>query len=215
MKSHVKTDTTASALAERLRLEIGEGVWAPGTALRQEELAARFGASRIPVREALQLLAAEGLLEIAPNRGAFVARLDRDQVEEIFDLRILLETDLLGRALPHHDAKSLIRVNALQAELEVEQARSGWLEGDRRFHEALYAPAARPQTLRLAMTLRAQVERYALQDIGPDTRRAEWKREHRALIAAVKAGDAAKAVAALTRHLDETRAAVTRRLPAS
>lgn len=211
----MKADTTASGLAEQLRAEIGEGLWAPGAALRQEELAARFGASRIPVREALQRLAAEGLLEIAPNRGAFVARLDRDQVEEIFDLRILLEGDLLARALPRHDARSLVRLSALQADLEMETARAGWLDGDRRFHEALYAPAGRAQTLRLAMTLRGQVERYALQDIGPETRRAAWKREHRALIAAVKAGDAAEAAAVLRRHLDETRAAVTRRLPSS
>jgi DNA-binding GntR family transcriptional regulator len=200
--------TTASLLADQLRADIDTGVWKPGAALRQEELATRYGASRIPVREALQLLQAEGLVVIAPNRGASVASLTRTEVEEIFDLRGMLEADLLARAVPHHDRKTLVRLESIQEELEVEDSRAGWLTGDRRFHEALYRPAGRARTFNLMLMLRRQVERYALSQVEPGTRRDEWKREHRAVIAAVRAKDVDRAVLRLTEHLNETRAVV-------
>lgn len=209
---NVRMTTTALSLAERLRLDIDEGAWPPGAALRQDELAARYGASRIPVREALQLLQAQGLVAIEPNRGAFVVALDADEVEEIFDMRVMLETHLLALAAPRHSHKSLAQAELVQQALEVQDARAGWLAGDRAFHEALYAPADKPRTLALAMTLRGQVERYAMQRLGPGTRRAEWKREHHGVLQALRARDAKAAVAALAAHLNETRAAVLKSL---
>jgi DNA-binding GntR family transcriptional regulator len=208
----MSTFTTASALAERLRADIDEGAWEPGAALRQEELADRYQVSRIPVREALQLLQSQGLVVVAPNRGAFVAAPDADEVEEIFDMRLLLEAHLLAAAIPRHNHKSAARLETIQRELELEDSRAGWLAGDRRFHEALYEPAGKPRTLATVLTLRGQVARYAMDHIGPRTRKSEWKREHRQLIAAVRAKDATLAVAALTEHLRETRAAVLKRV---
>ncbi|WP_332778430.1 GntR family transcriptional regulator [Polaromonas sp.] len=204
--------TTSSVLAERLRADIDCGVWEPGVALRQEELAARYGASRIPVREALQLLHADGLVVVAPNRGACVASLRVDEIDEIFNLRVLLETHLLAEAIPQHSPKTLIRLEAAQKELELEDSRAGWMTGDRRFHEALYEPANRVRTLRLVLTLRGQVERYAFTQIGPHTRRAEWKREHRELIASVRAKDIQSAIRSLSDHLNETRTVVLRQI---
>lgn len=204
--------TTALSLAERLRSDIDEGAWPPGTALRQDELATRYGTSRIPVREALQLLQAQGLVAIEPNRGAFVVALDADEVEEIFDMRVMLESHLLGLAAPRHNHKSLAQLELVQQALEVQDVRAAWLAGDRAFHEALYAPADKPRTLGLALTLRGQVERYAMQRMAPGSRRSEWKREHRAVLAALRARDARQAVAALAAHLNETRAAVLKSL---
>jgi len=204
--------TTASSLAQRLRTDIDAGLWQAGTPLRQEELAARYGASRIPVREALQLLRAQGVVVIEPNRGAYVATLGADAVNEIFDLRVMLECHLLKKAIPRHDSRSLVRLDAAQSELELENERAGWLAGDRRFHEALYEPAALVHTRDLVLTLRAQVERYMPRQMGPNTRRAQWKVEHRALIACVRRKDIAGGLEALARHLDETRSSVLERL---
>jgi DNA-binding GntR family transcriptional regulator len=133
--------TTAHALADSLRSEINGGHWPAGAALRQEDLAVRYGASRIPVREALGLLAAEGLITLEPNRGAYVATLDMAGVTEIFDLRQMLESSALRSAIPAHTPKTLAKLEAIQAQLAIEDEREGWLEGDRRFHDALYAPA--------------------------------------------------------------------------
>src|SRR3954470_16750413 len=92
--------TTPDLIAETLREEILRGVVAPGQALRQEELADRFGVSRLPVRDALLRLEAQGLVHVYPNRGAFVITLSADEVREIYEMRILLEGDLLERAVP-------------------------------------------------------------------------------------------------------------------
>ncbi|MGM9480349.1 GntR family transcriptional regulator [Roseateles sp. NT4] len=206
--------TTALALAQRLRQEINEGAWPPGEVLRQEELAVRYGASRIPVREALQLLGSEGLIEVVPNRGAHIPMLSAAQLTEIFELRLMLETFLLTRAIDGHTPKTLVRLEAVQAELELEDSRSGWLAGDRSFHETLYEPAHKPQTLQMVMQLRGRVERFALRDMGPDTRRTAWGHEHRALIAAVKQKDAAAASTCLAEHLNETHRAIANHLAA-
>lgn len=208
------THSTGTSLAMRLRIDIDAGAWSPGTVLRQEELANRYGSSRIPVREALQTLASEGLIEIIPNRGARIASLTTSQVEEIFELRLTLETHLLVGAIPLHNKKTLVRLKSIQAELDVEDTRSGWLSGDRRFHEALYEPAQRPLSLEFVMTLRGQVQRYALQDLGPDTCRAEWKAEHHGLIDAVKEHDIMTARAILRQHLNATREIVLYRMTA-
>jgi DNA-binding GntR family transcriptional regulator len=200
--------TVAFALAERLRADINEGLWPPGAALRQEDLAKRYGASRIPVREALNVLGADGLVTIEPNRGAYVARLTPAEVDEIFDLRVMLESAALAAALPMHSARTLLRLENAQAQLELEDTRTGWIEGDRAFHDALYGPSGRDRTLGLVRALRMQVERYGLPLLTPGTRRNEWAKEHRALIAAVRAKNKERAIGMLTRHLRETQAAV-------
>jgi DNA-binding GntR family transcriptional regulator len=204
--------TTASDIANRIRVDLNVGTWGPGDALRQEELADRYGASRMPVREALLLLHAEGLITMQPNRGAIVVKLDAHDVVEIFDLRHQVETYLLTHAIPHHDAKSLARVEAIQQELEVEDSRSGWLDGDKQFHARLYEPAARPRALEIASMLRAQVERFGLHTLTPDSRRLEWAEEHRDLIEAVRRKDVTACIKVLENHLRHTQDAVLNRM---
>lgn len=204
--------TTPFQIAGQLRDDINEGTWPPGTPLRQEDLGRRYGASRIPVREALQILGAEGLVRMEPNRGAVVAALDESDVVEIFELRLMIETHLLRAATPLHDARSVARLEAAQTELEHEDTVAGWLAGDRRFHEILYAPAARPRSVEYALLLRGQVERFAMKGLGPKSRYGEWRREHRALIAAVRGHDARAATGMLKTHLEETMTLVLRHL---
>jgi len=200
--------TTASDIAHRIRADLNAGAWAPGEALRQEDLADRYGASRMPVREALLQLDAEGLVSVQPNRGAVVATLDEHDVVEIFDLRRQVESYLLTHAIPRHDAKSLARVEAVQIELEAEDSRSGWLEGDKQFHSRLYKPAARPRALAMAAMLRAQVERYGLQMLTPESRKEEWVKEHRGLIAAARSKNINACINVLIEHLNQTQEAV-------
>lgn len=204
--------TTASDIANRIRIDLNAGAWAPGEALRQEDLADRYGASRMPVREALLLLDAEGLVRMQPNRGAVVVKLDEHDVIEIFDLRRQVETYLLTHAIPRHDAKSLARVQAIQLELEIEDSRSGWLEGDKQFHAKLYEPAAKPRALAIASMLRAQVERFGLNVLNPESRRLEWAKEHRDLIAAVRNKNVAGCIRLLIEHLNQTQKAVQNRM---
>jgi DNA-binding GntR family transcriptional regulator len=196
--------TSAHAVLASLRESISTGRWAPGTPLRQAELADEFGVSRIPVREALQTLQSEGLVLIEPNRGAYVAGLTAAQLNEIFELRALLESDVLRRAVPGHSERSLRQLEAIQRELDHETVAAEWVRLDRAFHDALYAPSARERSLQLIAGLRASVERFYLSHLGPDARRGGWNDEHQQLMDAVRQRDAARAVELLVRHLRHT-----------
>lgn len=206
--SRLAAATTAAALAQRLREAIDAGQWRPGELLRQEQIAAAYGVSRIPVREALAQLQSEGLLEVAHYRGARVSRPRVEEIDEIFDLRLMVEGDLLARALDRHDQRSLRELKRLQDALDDADDRLGWIAGDIAFHEALYRPAERPRSLALFRQLRAPIDRFSVQALGPGTRKQGWADEHRQLIASVAAGDAAAARTILEQHLQATRAVV-------
>ena len=111
-----RATTTPDLIAESLREEILRGALAPGQALRQEELADRFGVSRLPVRDALLRLEAQGLVHVFPNRGAFVISLSADEVTEIYEMRLLLEGDILERAVPRMTPDDWRRIDAAHAE---------------------------------------------------------------------------------------------------
>ena len=204
----MKHATTADSVASALRDALHQGRWPPGAALRQEELAAEFGVSRIPVREALNKLQAEGLVVVEPNRGAFVASLTAADVHEVFDLRVLLECDVLRHAIALHTRRTLRQLTALQAELDAEDDPNLWLATDAAFHQVLYAPSGRTKTLEMIAVLRASVTRLYRAHLTPHTRRKGWRDEHHALLKAVAAGHVERAVAVLTRHLRETETAV-------
>ncbi|CAN7652999.1 GntR family transcriptional regulator [Bosea sp. LjRoot237] len=200
--------TTASALAQRLREAIDAGRWPPGELLRQEQIAAEYGVSRIPVREALAQLQNEGLLDVEHYRGARVTRPQAREIDELFDLRLQVEDDLLARALGQHDQRSLRELKRLQDALEDADDRLGWIAGDIAFHQVLYGPAGRPRSLALFRQLRAPIDRFSAQALGPGARKQGWADEHRQLIAAVTVKDAAAARAILNQHLQATRAVV-------
>jgi len=193
--------TTPDLIADALRDEIRRGELLPTQALRQEELAERFGVSRLPVRDALLRLEAEGLVVVYPNRGAFVVEFSADEVREIYDLRLLLEVDALQRAVPEMREADLERIERACDTAERGAVGPAWGELDRAFHQALYAPSARPRQLAMIEGLRGTVDRYwwAYQELHAHT--ADWIRDHRALVAACRRRDTATAGRLLEDHL--------------
>ena len=196
--------TTSSAVIQLLRQSLDRGRWSPGAPLRQEDIAAELGVSRVPVREALFQLQAEGLVQVVPNKGVYVRTLSAANLRELFRLRRLLECDLLVEAVPLHGSASLNRLDTVQAALDKAGAVADWIAGDREFHEALYAPADRPETMAIVRRLRHQVDRFYYARRKPGTRAQGWHEEHHALIRAVKRRDAAAACKLLAAHLAET-----------
>src|SRR5215213_10054850 len=152
--------TTPDLIAESLRDEILRGEIPAGQPLRQEELAERFGVSRLPVRDALLRLEAQGLVHVFPNRGAFVISLSSDEVREIYEMRILLEGDIIERAVPRMMPDHWRRIDAVHAESTRSASGPEWVEGDWAFHRALYEPAGRPRQLATIEQLRGTVARY-------------------------------------------------------
>src|SRR4051812_31097037 len=179
--------TTPDLIADTLRDEILRGVIPPGQPLRQEELAERFGVSRLPVRDALLRLEAQGLVHVFPNRGAFVISLSPDEVREIYEMRILLEGDLLERAVPRMGDDDWRRINAASAESVRTANGPEWVEGDWKFHRALYEPAGRPIQLATIEKLRGTVARFwTVRSALPD-RASEWLADHDAIVEACRA----------------------------
>jgi DNA-binding GntR family transcriptional regulator len=144
-----------------LRDAILSGELRPGERLRQEELADRLRVSRIPLRDALRRLEAEGLVQIGPRRGAQVSSLDRAGVLEIYEIRSALEPELMRRAvaaLQPADVKRLVDMSE-QMDARVDKPAEG-LRARGAFYGELYAFADRPRVRRLILGLRDDVQRY-------------------------------------------------------
>ena len=193
--------TTPDLIAATLRDEILRGAIPPGQPLRQEDLASRFGVSRLPVRDALVRLEAQGLVEVFPNRGAFVIALSADEVREVFDMRILLEGDLIERAVPRMTPDDWRTIDAARADAAHHANGPQWTESDWRFHRALYEPAARPRQLATIETLRGTVARYWAADTALPIRKTELLADHDAIVEACRARASVAARRRLEEHL--------------
>ena len=110
--------TLAGATLQAIRERILSGAYAEGDPLRQDAIAAELGVSRIPVREALRQLEAEGLVTFSPHRGAVVSTLSLEEIEELFELRADIECELLRRAMPNTGDEQLTRANDLLDEFD-------------------------------------------------------------------------------------------------
>lgn len=198
------TRTLAHDIAADLRKDIDRGLFAPGEPLRQDDIARRLSVSRIPVREALRLLEQEGLVVVHSNRGAFVVEHDESTISELFDVRLLLESDLLRRACGRIAAPVFERLRRLNADASTTREPHEWLELDEGFHFAIYAAAERPRTFEMARTLRRSLNTYYLRYLTPADRDRSWYQEHDALLECLRRNDAAGAVAELESHLRAT-----------
>lgn len=211
-KAVLKAQTTPDLIADALRRDIQSGGIPPGGPLRQEDLAARFAVSRIPVREALRRLESEGLVTVFPNRGAFVVRLSADEIREITDLRILIEGDLVHRSVPRMDDDAVARVVGAGEVAARTAGTPAWIETDRAFHESLYLPAERPRQLGMAMSLRRTVERYETLYRQLPEDRERWLGDHRMLVEACRRRDAAGARRCLAEHITRAGAFLVERV---
>jgi len=200
--------SVTSQLIERMRERILAGIYAPGAALRQDVLAAEYGTSKIPVREALVRLQSEGLVNIFPHRGFQVRPLATSELDEIFNLRLLMEpaaaatgATLASMAEQRAAAAALSGLNAAVAADEF--ASFGRL--NRAFHLQLLVPRAQPVTSEILGRLHTLAQRYVQTHLQPDGRAQRAAREHSALLAAWRARKPARVRELLCAHIESTR----------
>ncbi|MGC1470623.1 MAG: GntR family transcriptional regulator, partial [Sphingorhabdus sp.] len=188
-------------LVQSLRAAILGGRYGLGTVLLQADLASEFGVSRIPVRDALQRLAADNLVELVPGKGARITCLTASDLDEIFDLRVILECDLLRRAIMVATPKDHEEVSHSLKKSSLEAGRPGWHGADWDFHRTLYQPAQRVRQLKLIEDLRANCVLFAsgYSNLVADADR--WLTEHTAIAGAYSMGEADKACAILLEHI--------------
>ena len=149
-------------IANELRSLIARGTLAPGMRLGQTELAEQFNASRVPVREALKLLSSEGIIEHDPNRGFFVTRLSRDEAEQLFTLRNLVEDELLNTIeWPSDELLDELDRRAKRLEELLDAGdRSAWWAEHRHFHTLIFELSPKKTIMREAMRLWALTDRF-------------------------------------------------------
>jgi DNA-binding GntR family transcriptional regulator len=199
---------TADYVADALRGAIHGGDLADGAVLNQAAIASHFGVSRVPVREAMRQLQAEGLIASEAHRLAVVRGLDLERLVELYDLRAVIEGFLVERATPNMDESRLKALRALEKKMRAEDDHAAWLELNARFHRTLYEPSGAETTLELMDQLRARGERYVRlwgRGSGGIHRPAEAGREHAEILKLVAAGDGEGARKALQQHIAHTR----------
>jgi DNA-binding GntR family transcriptional regulator len=199
--------STVERVEQWVRRGLLRGDYPPGAWLRQDDLAAELGVSKIPVREALQRLAAASLVTFEPNRGAMVRPLTAVDAEEIFALRLAVEPELLRRAIGRHTI-----VDLATAELALTSQARTLTEANWEFHRALCSAAGWPRALAMVETLHAAVAPYVLlytEGIGGGARS---EAEHHELLESCRAADARSAVRILRLHLRGAAEALVRYL---
>lgn len=190
-------ETAQDLVLAALREAIHESVLPPGARLRQEELSAVFATSRIPVREALRLLEYEGFVTSEPRRGFVVTELDADQLEEVYELRCVLETHAVRAAIPLLTDLDLADLSRLYEEMETADDPDVRLVRRDQFYLRLYSVTARPQLLDLIARLRKRIPRPLRWKL---VRHLHEPHHRRTLFQAVQNGDADLAASELESH---------------
>jgi DNA-binding GntR family transcriptional regulator len=200
----IRRQTLTSMTADAIRERILRGRYPEGEPLRQDAIGVELGVSRIPVREALRQLEAEGLVTFNPHRGAVVSTLSLKQIGELFELRAEVEGDLIRRAVPHMKPEDHARaaeiLDAYEAALRAGQV-AVWGALNWQFHSTLYAPADRVLTMSIVSKLHHHSDRYLRMQLALTHGETRARHEHRAIAAAARKRDAAKAGRLMREHI--------------
>jgi DNA-binding GntR family transcriptional regulator len=213
MNAPLKHRTLSAAIVDKLRQAILDGTHLAGTQLRQDALADTYGVSRIPVREALFQLEAEGFVRIVPHKGAIVSELSLDEVNDVFDLRALLEPRMLAQSAPRFDEADFAALDAIQTRFEKAIAAGDvgqWGAINAEFHMALYTKARQPRTQSIVSALLQTSDRYTRVQLSNTTAMGIAEQEHAELVRLCRAGRLDEACAFLVRHISSVRSDLLR-----
>ncbi|MFD1198248.1 GntR family transcriptional regulator [Brucella gallinifaecis] len=197
----IERRTIASQVTERLRSKILSGELAIGQRLRQEQLAAELGVSRVPVREALNQLEAEGLILVEANKGAVVKGISVEALSEMYELRAHIEEWLIALAIPRASEADYESAARILDEMLSESSPVHWTSQNWKFHETLYRPSARTQSLDMLDRLYKNTYRHFPVPVRFTLGIEAMDTEHRELLALYKAKDIVAAQKYLRQHI--------------
>jgi DNA-binding GntR family transcriptional regulator len=194
-------------IAAHLRDAILSGQIAPGERIRQEEVAARLGTSRLPVREALRMLESEGLTEHTANKGARVPALDRHELDVLYQMRERLEPLALTESIPHLTSGEIRDLEALAERIAADTDLTEFLVLDRAFHLGSYAGCGTEHLVATVTRMwnSTQPYRRVFMTLGGPDRRWIVDHEHRLILDAIKRADSVDAERFLSGHIRRTR----------
>jgi DNA-binding GntR family transcriptional regulator len=201
----VTRSLSPEVIADRIALAIREKLYTPGTALVQEDLARRFEVSRSPVREALRILATEGLVTMSPGGGATVRHLGREDLEELYDLRILLEPTIAEAIVENATSRDIADLADLAERMEQSTSTTTWMRANFDFHCRLYETADRTHTQDILRSLLAAVQPYSEENVHRLGGRSQADHEHHEMIDAIRRDDADVLADLMREHLRSAR----------
>jgi DNA-binding GntR family transcriptional regulator len=211
-RSHtIQRQSVPEMVAISLRERILSGEFKDGEQIRQEAIAAEYDVSRMPVREALRQLEADGLVRLQTHKGAVVTTLSPEDVGELFDLRALLEPEILQRAIPLASSEDHARSEAVLERLEHAYRNSdtqSWGALNWEFHKSLYVPAQRHQTLSVLQTINYQTDRYVRLQLVLTSAIEPATRDHRELLRLCREKDRKRAGTYLAKHINDAKNAL-------
>jgi DNA-binding GntR family transcriptional regulator len=196
-------DGVARGIERALREQIYKGVLPAGTQLRQDHIAARFGSSHIPVREALRRLENAGLVTFYPRRGAFVAGLSAPEAREMVEMRAALESLAAKVSVPVATELDWQAARAALARGDKSRELDVWAASNWAFHRALYAPCRRPRLLTAIEDLWVNTDRYLRVVWQTRNYQPKSQDEHRAILDAFMMRDADRAATLVARHITQ------------
>lgn len=197
-----------------IRTSILSGEFEPGMQLKLQNLAGRYSISLIPVREALRLLQAEGLVESVRNKGARVASMSLDETMDVYRLRLVLESTALKLAFPHIDDELISALEKLQREMRdiFSTDRIQYLALHQKLHFGIYTRCGSKWTMRLLGLVWSHSDRWRKMALPHDIN-AETE-DHIPMLSALKARDLPAAINALERHIELSVKTLQEALPA-
>ncbi|MGB3383444.1 MAG: GntR family transcriptional regulator [Marinomonas sp.] len=207
-KRAVVRQSLPDVIATDLRNRILSGDLAEGSLIRQEVLAEEYDVSRMPVREALKRLDAEGLVVFINNRGATVTKHSLAEIAEFFDVRILLEVDLLKKSIPLMDEQHFDKCRELLDEMEASYAAGNvadWGPLNAQYHAMLYEAANQKLTMQLLERVSMQANRYVSMHIDQLSKADNAEHDHRSLFNLARLRDVDGAADLLKAHLENTK----------
>jgi DNA-binding GntR family transcriptional regulator len=194
-------------VAAYLRSAILDGTIAPGERIRQEDVAERLGASRLPVREALRMLELEGLTELVVNKGARVPTLDTHELDIVYRMRERLEPLALIESMPHLSAAQLDELADIQDRIEKHTDVAEFLKLDRAFHLLTYSECQFDQLLNSVTRLWNTTQHYRREFMALAGPHRRWvvNAEHSLILDAIRRQDPDDADRYLSGHIRRTR----------
>ena len=221
MPRHTKNETmnriapTAlyQEVAERLRQRIFAHELPPGTWIDEQKLAEQYGISRTPLREALKVLASEGLVELRPRRGCYVTEISRQDLDDIFPLMAMLEGRCAAEAVKNAKPADIVALQDIHGRLEA-AARDGridaFFEANQEFHKKIQELSGNRWLLSVIQDLRKVLKLSRLHSLSLEGRLQQSLDEHRLIMAALATSDAGKAEKLMHDHLLSGREALAR-----
>ncbi|MBL8429559.1 MAG: GntR family transcriptional regulator [Dechloromonas sp.] len=200
-------------VAERLRKRIFAHELTPGTWIDEQKLAEEYGISRTPLREALKVLASEGLVDLRPRRGCYVTEISRQDTDDIFPLIAMLEGRCASEAVKRAKPADIAALKGIHEQLE-SAARDGrineFFESNQEFHKKIQELSGNRWLLSVIQDLRKVLKLSRLHSLSLEGRLQQSLDEHRLIMAALQAGDAAKAEKLMHDHLLSGREALAK-----